>query len=245
MRILKLSLAALGLVSLMAAGRVEAQVGGGTGTFKWYIGGQGGIMSFRSPVTGREFVPMGGGHLLITAKRTGLLLSVDQGFGPTQGTSTFFIVRDSTGAVSSSGSELWSFRGMRRYSASLIGYPIRNQNIQPYIGVGVGIAHTTSNSPGLFADGNIESGLSSTAFGSALAGLEFRVGPFSAFGQFQVATKQGYKQVDNVLLRDKSGKPLITRSDFGEWTLGANHVLSGGLRFSLGNARERATSGGY
>jgi hypothetical protein len=245
MRILKLSLAALGLVSLMAAGRAEAQVGGGTGTFKWYVGGQGGITSFRSPVTGREFVPMGGGHLLITAKRTGLLLSVDQGFGPTQTTATSFIVRDSTGNISDSGSEFWSFKGIRRYSASLVGYPIRNQNIQPYVGVGFGIAHTTSNSPGIMANGNVESGLSSSAFGSALAGLEFRVGPFSAFGQFQVTTKQGYKQVDNVLRRNKAGDPVVTRSDFGEWTLGANHTLSGGLRFSLGNARERATSGGY
>jgi hypothetical protein len=245
MRILKQSLTILGLGSLLAVGGVQAQAGGGTGTFKWYVGGHGGITSFRSPVTGREFLPVGGGHILITARRTGLLLSVDQAFGPTQSTTTFFEVRDSVDNVADAGFENWTFRGIRRYSAMLLAYPIRNQNIQPFVGLGGGIAHTTRNSPGVFADGNVESGLSSTAFAAAMAGLEFRLGPFSAFGQYQVTTKQGFKQVVNVLRRNESGDVLSKRIDFGEWTLGAFHTLTGGLRFSLGNARERATGGGY
>jgi hypothetical protein len=245
MRILKQSLTLLALGSLLAGSAAEAQVGGGTGTFKWYVGGQGGITSFRSPITGREYVPVGGGHLLITAKRTGLLISVEQGFGPTQSAQTFFQVRDSLDNIIDSGVESWTYQGLRRYSAMLLAYPLRLPNIQPYIGIGYGIVHTTRNSLGPFADGNVESGLSSSGFLAATGGLEFRLGPFSAFGQYQVTTKSGFQHVNNVLQRDDQGKPLIQRDDFGEWTLGAQHTLTAGLRFSLGNARERAGAGGY
>ena len=37
----------------------------------------------------------------------------------------------------------------------------------------------------------------------------------------------------------------FSRIDFGEWTMGANHTITGGLRLSLGNAREKDGSGGY
>jgi hypothetical protein len=220
-------------------------VAGGTGSFKWYVGGHGGITSFRSTITGREFVPAAGAHLLITAKRTGLLLSAEQGFGPTQQAMTMYEIRDSIGNVIEAGFTPWTFQGLRRFSAMLLAYPIRNQNIQPFIGVGGGFAHTTRNSLGPFADGNVESALSSYGFAAATVGLEFRVGPLSAFGQYQVTTKPGFQQVTNVLRRDATGKPLLSRIDFGEWTLGANHMLSGGLRFSLGNAKERTSGGGY
>jgi hypothetical protein len=245
MRILKQSLTLLGLGSLLAAGSLAAQTGGGTGTFKWYVGGHGGITSFRSGITGREFMPAAGGHLLVTAKRTGLLLSVDQSFGSTQQSATMYTIRDSVDNITEVSFVPWTFKGVRRYSAMLLAYPIRNQNIQPFIGVGGGIMHTTSNSPGPFAGGRVENALSSSGFAAAMVGLEFRVGPFSAFGQYQVTTKQGYQQITTVLRVDSSNEPLETRTDEGEWTLGAFHTLTGGLRFSLGNARERSAAGGY
>jgi hypothetical protein len=51
--------------------------------------------------------------------------------------------------------------------------------------------------------------------------------------------------VENVLARNVAGKVLLRRIDFGQWTLGAHHTLTGGLRIALGNARERSTGGGY
>jgi hypothetical protein len=245
MRILNQSLTLLALSSFVAGSAAEAQIGGGTGSFKWYVGGHGGITSFRSPITGREYVPVGGGHLLITAKRTGLLISVEQGFGPTQSTQTFFQVRDSVGNVIDSGVESWTYQGLRRYSAMLLAYPIRLPNIQPYFGIGYGIVHTTRNSAGPFAGGSVESGLSSSGFLAATGGLEFRLGPFSAFGQYQVTTKSGFQHVNSVIRRDQQGKVMLQRDDFGEWTLGAHHTLVAGLRFSMGNAKERPGGGGY
>jgi hypothetical protein len=244
MRKVTLSIPVAVLALCLGAAQLPAQQPG-SNKFQWYVGGQGGITSFRSPITGREFLPMGGGHILITARRTGLLLSVDQGFGSTQTTGTFFEIRDSLGNVSSAGQEIWNFKGIRRYSAMLLAYPVRIPNIQPYLGLGVGLAHTTSNSEGPFAGGRVENALGSAGFLAALAGLEFRLGPFSAFGQWQVTTKHGFHQISTVTRRDQTGKALETRVDFGEWTVGADHTLSGGLRFNLGNAKERATGGGY
>lgn len=244
MRILVKSLTLLVFGSLLASG-VHAQAEGGTGAFKWYIGGHGGVTSFRTAIEGREVMPVAGGHILITAKRTGLLLSVDQGFGSEQATATLYEIRDSTGNVVEFGSQNWTFDGIRRYSAILLAYPVRNENIQPFVGVGGGIAHTTGNSQGPFANRNVEDELSSTGFATAVAGLEFRVGPLSAFGQYQVTTRQGFNRVSNVVERTATGTPRSTRVDYGEWTLGAHHTLTGGLRFSLGGTRETAKTGGY
>jgi len=142
MRKVTLSIPVAVLALCLGAAQLPAQQSG-SNKFQWYVGGQGGITSFRSPITGREFLPMGGGHILITARRTGLLLSVDQGFGSTQTTGTFFEIRDSLDNVTSAGQEIWNFKGIRRYSAMLVAYPVRIPNIQPYLGLGVGIAHTT------------------------------------------------------------------------------------------------------
>ena len=242
MRILKQSLALVALGSLLVVAPAAAQVGG-TGAFQWYVGGHGGVTSFRTAIDGRELWPTAGGHILITAKRTGLLLSVDQAFGSDdRAVTTTYEVRGQDGTVLDAGTENWVFDGIRRYSAILLAYPIRNRNIQPYVGVGGGIVHTTNNRNLLgppIADGSVESGLSSSGFGTAVAGLEFRVGPFSAFGQYQVTTKSGFQRVDTEL----SGGG--TRIDGGEWTLGAFHVLTGGLRFSLGSSKESNMGGGY
>lgn len=238
MRILKQSFLLAALGSLVVVAGAAAQQGG-TGAFKWYVGGSGGVMSFRTVPSGRELMPVAGAQLLVTAKRTGLLLSVDQGFGSDELTQTQFILRDSVGNVFDSGTRGWTFDGIRRYSAILMAYPVRNQNIQPFVGVGGGISHSTGNAPtGPIVDGSVESHLSSTAFGTAVAGLEFRLGPLSAFGQYQITTKHGYKQFDFVVARNSSGDPVVTETDYGEWTQGAYHVLTGGLRFSLGSARE-------
>ncbi|MFL5517573.1 MAG: hypothetical protein ACJ8DJ_15560 [Gemmatimonadales bacterium] len=48
-----------------------------------------------------------------------------------------------------------------------------------------------------------------------------------------------------MLQSDATGKVLFREIDYGEWTQGAFHVLTGGLRFSLGSARDGVRSGGY
>ena len=113
MRILKQSLALIALGSLLVVGSASAQQSG-TSPFKWYVGGHGGVMSFRTNAGGRELMPVGGAHLLVTAKRTGLLLSVDQGFGSDEPTQTLYEIRDADNATVGFGTTDWTFQGYRR-----------------------------------------------------------------------------------------------------------------------------------
>lgn len=236
MRSLTLTVAGA-IVTLAGSGPLHAQ-GGGTGAFKWYVGGHGGLMSFRTNVQGRQFLPTAGGQLLITAKRTGLLLSVDQAFGSDEPAAGFYNVVDTSGSVIEGGTIQYTFQGLRKYTAALVAYPVRNRTVQPFVGIGVGLIHSTTHTPGIYADGAAATALGSSGFGTGLGGLEFRIGRLSAFGMWQITTKSGYKELSVVLQRDGEGKPLLTRTDFGEIFRGATHTLVGGLRFSLGSARE-------
>ena len=65
--------------------------------------------------------------------------------------------------------------------------------------------------------------LGSTGFGALMGGLNFRVGGMSAFGQYQIQTVPSFNTAGNA-----SGR-LIS---------GTVHSLTGGLRISLGPARE-------
>jgi hypothetical protein len=237
MSMLKRSVSLVALSALLGAASAHAQ---GTNAFHWYVGGHGGVLSFRTSTQNRNVIPTAGGDILITAKRTGLLLSVDQAFGSNETTQTQFqqVHIDTIAHLVAAGPVNWTFKGVRKYSATLIAYPVRNKNIQPFVGIGAGIMHATSTSPGPFADQSVESHLSSFGFGSALAGLEFRLGPLSAFGQYQVTTKGGFHQISTVMGTDGTGKVTDRRDDYGQWFQGAMHTLVGGLRFDLGRARD-------
>jgi hypothetical protein len=179
---------------------------------------------------------MGGAHLLITARRTGLLLSVEQGFGSDEASAYTFQEVDSTGTVVSSASVPVSFDYLRKYSATLVAFPIKGP-ITPYFGIGIGIMHTGGHAdPG---DGFAKA-IGSSGFGSLIGGLNFRVGPLSAFGQYQITTGPTDQVFASFIEESKT-----TLFNFGHLVDGPTHTLSTGLRFSLGSARERAGGGGY
>ena len=245
MRILKQSLALVALGSLLVIAPAAAQMGG-TGAFQWYVGGHGGVTSFRTAIDGRELWPTAGGHILITAKRTGLLLSVDQGFGSDDRlVSTVYEIRDADGAVIESGTEDWTFDGIRRYSAILHGlsdpqpehpalrrrrgrHRAHHQQPQP-----VGLAHRGRQRRERAEQRGVRHGGGRPGIpGRAVQRLrpvpDHHEAGLSAGGDRAPA--------------DTAGDPTLTRIDGGEWTLGAFHALTGGLRFSLGSARESSTA---
>jgi hypothetical protein len=228
-RIFPLAALAFGLTSAPASAQQP-----GNGAFQWYIGGQGGVMNFETGVAGRKTQPMAGAHMLITARRTGLLISVDQSFGPTVQSGYSLQVFDTTGAFVDQQQIPVTFKYLRKYSAMLLAFPIKGP-ITPFFGIGVGIQHTGGHTP----DDGFARELGSSGFGSLIGGLNFRVSRFSAFGQYQVTTgpSQQFSRVDF-----DDGSHM---NAFGNIFTGAVHTLSAGLRFGLGNARERAVGGGY
>jgi len=174
---------------------------------------------------------------LIVAKRTGLLLSLEQGFGSDETSSYDFVVVDSAlgGAAISGGTVNTTFSGLRKFSAVLMAFPIKNEYLNPYLGAGVGILQTTGNEP----DDETTSALGSSGFGTLIGGLEFRISRFTAFGQYQITTKPSVDEVASPI-----GNGLWLH-EFGRLTVDGTHTFTAGLRFDLGGARESVKSGGY
>jgi hypothetical protein len=231
MRMVTLSIP-VALALCVGAAQLSAQQPG-NGTFQWYVGGQGGVMNFGMAAE-RENLVLGGAHLLVTARRTGLLLSVEQGFDA-DGAGTYNVTTfDDEGTTLSNETLATSFSYIRKYSAMLMAFPIKGP-ATPYFGIGVGILHTGGHS----ADDEIVKAMGSSGFGTLVGGLNFRVSHLSAFGQYQVTTGPGRRTYSQTF-SDDSG---VFAS--GNLLTGPTHTFTAGLRFSLGNARERATGGGY
>ena len=192
-------------------------------SFKWYVGWQGGVLGFETPSQTQAWVPTVGGQLLVVAKRTGLLVSVDEAFGNQE-------VTGYADVTTAAGVRDVTFDRIRRYSAIMTAYPIRG-NTQPYLGFGFGLIQVLDPQPqGVFSSpvqANLAKGQarekSTDGFMSIVAGIQFRAGRMIAFGQYQLAAAPAPGQ----LLR------------------GPSHGVNGGLRFSLGGAREGIRGGGY
>jgi hypothetical protein len=234
MRVVTLSISLAALALGLGSSQIAAQQPGNS-TFQWYVGGHGGIMNFRTPVEGNETRPLGGAHLLITARRTGLLLSVEQAFGSDEASFYNLTVFDSLGNMISSTDIGVTFDYMRKYSAMLMAFPIKGP-LTPFFGIGVGVIHTGGHVP---EDDPDARNIGSSGFGSLVGGLNFKVSRFSAFGQYQVTTGPSLQ----VIARD--GPMKTTWVSSGNLFRGPTHTFSAGLRFGLGSARERATGGGY
>ncbi|HEU5171234.1 MAG TPA: hypothetical protein VFU46_11890 [Gemmatimonadales bacterium] len=212
---------AVGGTSLAAQAPVQ-------GDFQWYVGGQAGVLVFRTPSQTRGGNFAAGAHTLITARRTGLLLSVEEAIGD----STVSSYYDDTGTIQDV-----EFNDIRKYSAVLMAFPVRSA-AQPYIGVGVGILHAVNPqppetaafaSPAARAQAEADAtDLGTNGFVTAVGGLQFKVGRFVAFGQYQITSTQGTKTLES----GASGRLFN----------GATHTFTGGMRISLGSAKETPRS---
>lgn len=225
MRMVKRSFPVAALALCLSTAGLAAQEPG-NGDFQWYIGPQAGVTVFRTPTQDRSAIPSFGGQTLIVARRTGLLLSVEEAIGSDE-TSSY---------LDANGPQSVTFNDIRKYSAVLMAFPIRAA-AQPYVGVGYGIMHVVNPTPqSAFAFQEDANELGSTGFGTFLAGIQFQLGRFMAFGQYQITTSPSNDAVtadDGTLLA------------FGRLLEGPTHTFSGGLRIGLGSAREGVKTGGY
>ena len=237
MRMLMRSVPAAALALCLGAGPLLSQESTHK-NFRWYMGGQGGVTFFSTPTQGSSEMPVAGAHMLIVAKRTGLMLSYEHGFGSDETSSYGFAVVDSTdGSVVDAGTVDVTFSGLRKASAVLMVFPIKNDYLNPYLGVGVGLLHTSGNDP----DNSSVSAIGSSGFGTLVGGLEFHLSRFTAFGQYQIPTKP---TIDEVVTPVGGGSSLYVH-EFGRLIDDGMHTFTAGLRFDLGGSREDLKSGGY
>jgi hypothetical protein len=228
MRTLIRSIPAAALALVLGTAHLAAQRAPGNGNFQWYIGGQGGVLFFKTPTQGRSGIPTFGGHALIVAKRTGLMLSVDEAVGD----------NETAAYEDASGTQPVTFNDIRRYSAVLMAFPIRAA-AQPYLGLGYGIIHAVNPTPtsgtGFKSDA---AEVGSAGFGTFIGGLQFQVGRFMAFGQYQITSAASIQRAF-----DGSQPPVMTAA--GRLIDGPTHSFTGGLRIGLGSARDDVRAGGY
>ena len=199
--------------------------------FSWYIGGQGGILLFETPRQETAAIPSLGANILITARRTALLLAVDEGIGDNEVSGYI-----DPSAATTNGVRDVTFNDIRKYSATLLLYPLKS-HAQPFLGFGFGIMQIHNPQPaGPFATPDEQenarttaSNLGSYGFASLVGGLQLQVGSFAIFGQYQITTSPGFDSRNN-------NNKLLT---------GPTHALTGGIRFSLGSAKEGITGGAY
>jgi hypothetical protein len=223
MRMLTRSVSVLTVLGLLGTAALPAQEQGGS-SFRWYVGPQIGLLSFETPAQTRGFVFTGGGHVMITAKRTGLLISVDEAFTTKQ-------LSAYSDASAPGGVRTVTFNDLRRYQAVLLGFPFRG-HAQPFLGVGFGMLMTVHEYPstaGLTTNAEIETAnstansLGSYGFGTILAGVQVSVSRITVFGHAQISTAP----------------------DTGKLLSGISHGIVGGIRIDLGSAREGVSGGGY
>lgn len=219
MRLPSRSLLASLAILVIGAGQLSAQKG--TDSFKWYIGPEAGVMFFKTQNQSSTGAIAAGAHLMVTAKRTALLVSYDQAFRNDNVTSY-------SDASAPTGVRSVKFNNVGRLSFMLLAMPVQT-HFQPFVGVGFGILRTVKNYPdetGLVTADEVQAAkdaagtAGSYGFGAAMIGLQLRAGPVAAFGQYQISTGPG------------SGKLLV----------GANHSIMGGIRLSLGSARDDGAS---
>jgi hypothetical protein len=222
MRVSRRTLAAL-LVVTSAAPLAGQQLR--SDSYRWYVGAMAGVLLFESQTQTRSGIPSAGAHALIIAKRAALLLSVEEAFGSDEA-SAF------GDATDPDGTRPVRFDRLRKYSATLMAFPLRNSEVEPYFGVGFGILHTVNTVVEDVFTSPFEAALAedeakqrgSTGFGSLVAGVQARVSPLVAvFAQWQITTSPA------------DGKLLV----------GPSHGLAGGVRVSLGGAKEGIRGGGY
>lgn len=239
MRFVSRCVPVVALVLGLGAARAEAQTPAAqrSDNFAFYIGGYGGILNFGTPAQTRATVPLGGAQLIVKAKRTGLLLQVDQGFGSNEATAYQLTTTDPNGAVTGQGTVNLTFNYVRKYTAALIAFPIRAP-VSPYFGIGVGLyetggygSQTTSN----------ERSLGSNGFGTLIGGIQIQYSRVTAFGQYQVTSATPSDKSEQVQFTDGSAAFYQ-----GALLRGVTHTLTAGLRFNLGRSKESfGNTGGY
>ena len=201
------------LLAALGATEASAQMAQ-SDDFRWFVGGQAGAFVYRTPMQTRGGILLAGGHTLITARRGGLYIAVEEAIGDDQQSS----YNDPTAP---GGVRTVTFNDVRRYTFGLMAFPWRG-SVSPFIGVGGGIMHVVSPKSG-GVDDPVANELGSTGFGALMGGLNFRAGGVSAFGHYQIQTIPGFKTAGAA-----SGR-LIN---------GTVHSVTGGVRISLGPSRE-------
>jgi hypothetical protein len=214
--------------------------------FKWFVGAQGGALFFGTQGQTQSGIPTGGLHLGVVARNAGMMLSVDEAFGSNEPTGYQAILLGADDEAFFYQTTV-SFDRLRRYGFTLTGYPVRG-NTEPYLGIGFGLLQvinpeltgTYADEAEVLAAQKLANDAASSAFMHFTAGIQFRFAGVSAFGQYQIATSPGQEICALSNLQCSDGGAIVTNL-----LRGTTHSIMGGIRISMGKAKQEITGGGY
>lgn len=187
---------------------------------KWYWGAEAGVLVFKTNFNGYAFEPTFGGHWLITAKRTALYASYEESFFITPRQVTFV---EPTGTVTQGNV---SFNNLRRIMVGVLAFPAQHR-VEPFVGGGLAIMEalavsatcTSCTSLAQLAQLQSEAESDATkAFFWWMGGIDIKQGRLALYGHYIMTTA--------------SASFLIQ---------GTTHTFQGGIRYSLGSAKEDVT----
>jgi hypothetical protein len=153
-------------------------------SFTWKLGVQAGSMIFQTHTQDNTIIPSAGAHFLVMARRGGLMVGIDEGFG------------------SDERSGLALFNDLRRYQAVLMAFPVALP-LEPYFGAGGGLMQVVSPRIDPVVTDPFERAAlqeaadeaSVAAFATFLAGVQGRWSRLTVFGQYQLHTGSGNERL--------------------------------------------------
>src|SRR6266496_6820488 len=186
---------------------------------KWYWGGQGGLMVFRTNYDSNSFEPTFGGHWLITGKRTALYASYEQSLFVSARHVTFI---EPSGTVTPGNVQ---FNNLRRIMVGVLAFPAQLR-VEPFAGGGfaimealnVEVSCATCTGSDFAQMQDAADRAATRAFFWWMGGIDIKQGRLALFGHY--------------ILRSAAANFLIQ---------GTTHTFQGGVRYSLGSSKEGVT----
>ena len=189
--------------------------------YQWYWGAQGGAFVSKTNTQPLVYDPIVGGHWLITARRTALYVAYEQAIFLTDANAVIFDPNSSTGTRDV------SFHDMRRIMFGVLAFPAQKV-IEPFAGGGFALMQVL----------NPVVDCTSCATLSEVIEADNRAHDASSKAFFWI---MGGLQINYSSKLNVFAHYLLTSSAPGFLIDGNTHTLQGGIRYSLGTAKEGIT----
>jgi hypothetical protein len=194
--------------------------------YQWYWGAQGGAFVSKTNTQPYVYDPVVGGHWLVTARRTALYVAYEQAIFLTDAQAVIFDPNSSASSVGPSFRDV-TFHDMRRIMFGVLAFPAQKV-IEPFGGGGFALMQVLNPV--------VDCSAGCTLAEATEAADRVHDASSKAFFWLMGGLQINYSSKLNVFAHY-----LITSSAPGFLIDGNTHSLQGGIRYSLGSAKEGIT----
>jgi len=206
---------------------IPPQQGRGFGRqYQWYWGAQGGAFLSKTNTQPLVYDPIVGGHWLITARRTALYVAYEQAFFLSDANAVIFDPNSSSSSVGPSFRDV-SFNDMRRLMFGVLAFPTQ-KIIEPFGGGGFALMQVLNP----VVDCSAGCTLSEAVEASDRVHDQSSRAFFWVMGGLQVNYSSKLNLFAHYILTSSAANFLLESN---------THTLQGGIRYSLGTAKEGIT----